>query len=462
MEFQHTIQQPISISGKGLHSGKPVTLTFYPADVNQGYCFRRDDLPNQPIIKADADYVSETERCTSLEYKNVKVRTVEHVLAALTGLGIDNVLMAIDNEEIPIMDGSATPFIEVLQKAGIEAQNATRDYFLFTETFYFKDEQKDAEYIVIPADEWHITTMIDYGSALLGKQFAVLTQMSDFAEQIAPARTFCFLHELETLLQHNLIKGGDLDNALVIADKPTTQIDLDRLANLFDKPNVGINAKGYLNHTELRYDNEPARHKLLDVVGDLALVGIPFKARIIANKPGHASNTAFARQLKTYIKKQRPLQAIPKYDPNLPSVYDIKQIMNSLPHRFPFLLVDKIIELSDKHIIGVKNVTMNEAFFQGHFPGHPIMPGVMIIEAMAQIGGLLMFHEMDDPSQYVTYFLRIDQAKFRMPVTPGDTLILKLQLNTPMRRGICEMSSWAYIGNKLAAEASFVAQVIKK
>ena len=462
MEFQHTIQQAISLSGKGLHTGKPVTLTFYPAPPQHGYCFRRDDLPDQPIIKADIDYVGETERSTTLEYKNVKVRTVEHVLAALVGLGIDNVLIALDNEEVPIMDGSAMPFVEALQNAGIETQNAPRDYFVFTETFYFRDEEKDAEYIVIPADELHLTTMIDYGSTLLGKQFATLTQINDFVTQIASARTFCFLHELETLLDHNLIKGGDLDNALVIADKPISDNSLERLAQLFNKPNVAINTRGYLNHTELHYDNEPARHKLLDVLGDMALVGTPVKARIIANKPGHAGNTAFARQLKAHIKKQRSLQNVPKYDVNLPSLYDIKKIMQSLPHRFPFLLIDKIIELSEQHVVGIKNVTMNEAFFQGHFPGHPIMPGVMIIEAMAQIGGILMFHALENPSQYVTYFLRIDQAKFRHPVVPGDTLILKLQLNNPTRRGICEMSSWAYVGNRLVAEASFVAQIIKR
>lgn len=460
--FQNTLKNPVSIEGVGLHTGEQVKVTFVPAPPNHGIKFKRIDLPEQPIIKADADYVTEVERGTTLTLNNVSVSTVEHVLAALVSLEIDNVLIELNSQELPIMDGSAMPFIEVLEQAGLEAQNAPREYFVLNENFYFYDEKKDAEIIAIPAPEYQIRVMIDYNSPVLGKQHAQLNHISHFKHDIASARTFCFLHELELLLKHNLIKGGDLSNAIVVADKPVAQEELNRLAALFNKPNIEVRREGYLNNLELRHANEPARHKLLDVVGDLALIGTPIKARIIASKPGHASNVKFAQQMKAHIRKNKSTIGIPIYDPNKPSLYDIRKIADSLPHRFPFLLVDKVIELSQNHVVGIKNVTFNEEFFQGHFPNHPVMPGVLIIEAMAQTGGILMLNTISDPQNYITYFLRIEQARFRQPVVPGDTLILKLELTSPIRRGICEMSGMGYVGNKLVAEALLAAQIVKK
>lgn len=460
--YQQTIRQAVSLAGTGLHTGQTVQLTFLPAPPNHGYKFKRTDLPDQPIIKADADLVTEVKRGTTIEQRGVKVSTIEHVLAALVGLEIDNVLIEIDGQEMPIMDGSSQPFVQALLQAGIEQQQEKKIYFSLTEPFYYYDAERDTEIIAIPADEYQITVMIDFNSPVLGKQHAAITHVSQFKDEIASSRTFCFLHELELLLQHNLVKGGDLSNAIVVVDRAVEQDELDRLATLFGKQTVEVRAEGYLNNLELRYQNEPARHKLLDVMGDLALIGTPLKARIIATKPGHESNVAFAQKLKAHIKKNKHLIDAPQYDFNKPAIYDINQIAKLIPHRFPFLLVDKIIELSDTHVVGIKNVTFNEDFFQGHFPGHPIMPGVLIIEAMAQTGGILILNTTPDPQEYVTYFLMIDKARFRNPVVPGDTLVFKLELASPIRRGLCEMNAVAYVGNKIAAEALLTAQILKK
>lgn len=460
--YQNTLKKAVSLSGSGLHTGKEATVTFHPAPPNFGYKFQRIDIPEQPIIKADADLVTEVQRGTTLEYKGAKVSTIEHALAALVGLAIDNVLITIDSQEMPIMDGSSRPFVDALLEAGIEQQNEKKNYFVVNEPFYYYDEERDTEIIALPADEYQVTVMIDFNSPVLGKQHASIAHIDEFAAEIASSRTFCFLHELELLLQHNLIKGGDLNNAIVVVDKTIAQEELNRLATLFGKETVEVRSEGYLNNLELRHQNEPARHKLLDVLGDLALIGTPIKARIIATKPGHISNVAFAQKLKAHIKKHKHLLDIPKYDNSKPSLYDINQIKKYIPHRFPFLLVDKIVEMSDKHVVGIKNVTANEEFFQGHFPGHPIMPGVLIIEAMAQTGGILMLNTTENPQDYVTYFLMIDKAKFRNPVVPGDTLIFKLELASPIRRGLCEMNAVAYVNNKIAAEAFLTAQILKK
>lgn len=458
--FQHTLKKTVTLSGVGLHTGKQANITFNPAPPNFGYKFKRIDLPNQPILKADADHVTEVMRGTTLEYEGVKVSTIEHVLAALVGLQIDNVLIEIDSQEMPIMDGSSQPFVEALLTAGIEQQDVEKEYFTLLDNIYFYDEQKQVEMIAIPADNYQVTVMIDFNSPILGKQHATLNQLSQFKTDIAPARTFCFLHELELLLKHNLIQGGDLNNAIVVVDKPISQEELNRLATLFNKPNVEVRKEGYLNNLELRHPNEPARHKLLDVIGDLALIGTPLKARIIATKPGHETNVAFAKKIKEHIRKNKHLIGIPHYDPNKEPAFDINKIINALPHRYPFLLVDKIVEIEHNRVVGVKNVTYNEAYFQGHFPGHPIMPGVLIVEAMAQVGGVLLLNSVPDPENYVTYFLKIENARFRNPVTPGSTLIFKLNLVNPIRRGICQMQATAYIGNKIAAEATLTAQLM--
>lgn len=460
--YQHTIKQAVSLKGMGLHTGNQVNLTFLPAPPNFGYKFKRTDLPEQPIIKADADLVTDVKRGTTIEQYGVKISTIEHVLAALVGLEIDNVLIEIDGQEMPIMDGSSKPFVDALLRAGLEQQTEKKTYFSITEPFYYYDAERDTEIIAIPADEYQITVMIDFNSPVLGKQHAAISHVNQFKDEIASSRTFCFLHELELLLQHNLVKGGDLSNAIVVVDRPIEQDELNRLAALFNKPSVEVRAEGYLNNLELRHQNEPARHKLLDVMGDLALIGTPLKARIIATKPGHESNVAFAQKLKAHIKKNKHLIDAPQYDINKPAIYDVNQIAKLIPHRFPFLLVDKIIELSDRHVVGIKNVTFNEEFFQGHFPGHPIMPGVLVIEAMAQTGGILILNTMPNPQDYVTYFLMIDRARFRNPVVPGDTLVFKLELTAPIRRGLCEMSAVAYVGNKIAAEAQLTAQILKK
>ena len=458
---QHTLSSAVTISGTGLHTGILADLTLHPANPGFGFQFKRTDLPDQPIIKADCDLVTDTSRGTTLESQGVKVSTVEHVLAALVGMGVDNCLMEINGPEIPIMDGSSGPFVELIEKAGVLEQDAAKVWYSIDENIFHYDEGKRVEMVAMPAMEYQITTLIDFNSPVLGTQHAGLKSIRDFKKEVAPCRTFCFLHELETLIDNNLIKGGDVNNAIVVVDRPVEGEELQRLKKIFKKDKIEVKSEGYLNNLDLRFPNEPARHKLLDVVGDLALIGYPIKARIIANRPGHSSNVAFARKIKQYIKKNKHTRDVPTYDPTVPPVLDHQYIEKTLPHRFPFALVDKVIELSDTHIVGVKNVTFNEWFFQGHFPGNPVMPGVLQIEALAQCGGILAIN-LSGEGEYNTYFLKIDNCKFKQMVKPGDTLLLKMELSAPIRRGICEMKGTVYVGGKVCAEADLVAQIVKK
>ncbi len=464
MQYQYTINKETSLQGKGLHTGNMVTLTLKPAPANFGYRFKRIDLPEQPEIKADVSLVGATQRSTSLEKKGVKLITIEHVLAALVGAQVDNVLIEVDAEEMPIMDGSAKFFSDAIEQVGLLQQEEQKVYFELRKNLRFYHEESDTEFIALPADDYSLTVMIDYDSQVLQQQYANSKTIKNFNKEIAPCRTFCFLHEIEPLLKHNLIKGGDLDNAIVFVDenKMIGEGGLKRLAEVFDKKSVEVRKGVYVSQNDLLYHNEPARHKLLDLIGDLSLAGMPIKAHIIANKPGHAANTAFAKYLKTYIRKNKHLIDAPVYDPTKAPLLDINQISALLPHRFPFLLIDKVIELTSSKVVALKNVTLNEPFFQGHFPNHPVMPGVLIVEAMAQAGGILVLNEVEDPENYVTYFLKIEQARFRTTVVPGDTLLFKLDLISPIRRGICEMKGVAYVGDKIVAEASLVAQVFRK
>lgn len=458
---QHTLKATTNISGTGLHTGILVDMILKPANPGYGIQFQRVDLPNQPTIKADCDLVTDTSRGTTLESNGAKISTVEHVMAALVGMGIDNCHIEINGPEIPIIDGSSEPFVELIEEAGIAEQDAAKVWYTIDENIYLYDEGKRVEMVAMPATEYSITTLIDFNSPVLGTQHAGLKHLQDFKNEIAPCRTFCFLHELEMLLDNNLIKGGDINNAIVVVDKPVDEAEMARLKKIFKKDKIEVKSEGYLNNLELRFPNEPARHKLLDIVGDLSLIGYPIKANIIANRPGHSSNVEFAKKIKQYIKKNRHTKGIPVYNPNQPPVYDQQFIEKTLPHRFPFALLDKIIELSDTHIVGVKNVTFNEWFFQGHFPGNPVMPGVLQIEALAQCGGMLAIN-LSGGGEHDTYFLKIDNCKFKQMVRPGDTLILKLELSAPIRRGICEMKGTAYVGNKVATEADLVAQIVKK
>jgi len=460
-EFQHTIASEVSMSGVGIHSGQTVDIRLKPAEPNTGIVFKRIDLPNSPSVKADVDNVIETNRSTTIEANGARVGTIEHLMAALVGNSVDNVVVEINAEEVPILDGSSEPFIALLQQAGVQKQEAPKVYYTLQHNITFVDEDKKVEMVALPFDSYRINTLIDFNSPVLGTQHAALKNLADFNSEIAPCRTFCFFHELEYLLDNNLIKGGDVNNAIVVVDKPVTDEQVQRISKVFRKENVKVAEGGILNNLELRFPNEPARHKLLDVVGDLALVGLPFKAHIIANRPGHASNIAFAKKIKEHLKKFKNKAAIPVYDPNKPPVYDIHAIEKKLPHRYPFLLIDKVISLNEKEVVAVKNVTYNEPFFQGHFPGNCVMPGVLQVEALAQTGGILTIP--DDPDNtYDTYFLKIDNCKFKNKVVPGDTLILKMELMNPVRRGICEMKGTIFVGDKLVAEADMVAQIVKK
>lgn len=459
--FQHTIKSEITISGAGIHTGQAVTIRLKPAEPNTGIAFQRVDLKNKPIIKADVDNVIETNRSTTLEANGGRVSTIEHLLASLVGMQVDNVLIEIDGEEVPILDGSAQPFVEVLEKTGTIAQDAKKIYYNIQHNISFVDEEKKVEMVALPYNDYRINTLIDFNSPVLGTQHAALKNITDFNKEIAPCRTFSFFHELEWLLANNLIKGGDINNAIVVVDKPITDDQVKRISKVFNKHDVKVSEEGILNNLKLRFPNEPARHKLLDVVGDLALVGFPFRAHIIANRPGHASNVRFAKKIKEHIKKYKHRQDVPSYDPSKPPVLDIHAIEKVLPHRFPFLLVDKVVELTDKHVVAIKNVTYNEPYFQGHFPGNCVMPGVLQIEALAQAGGFLAIPR-DTEDKYDTYFLKIDNVKFKHKVVPGDTLVLKMELTNPIRRGICEMKGTIFIGDKLVTEADLVAQIVKR
>jgi len=458
---QKTIKKEIKLSGVGLHTGNKVTMTFKPAPVNYGYAFVRVDLEGKPVIEASAEYVINTQRGTNLEKKGVFVNTSEHVLAAVVALGIDNICIEINAPEPPIMDGSSKHFIEALEKAGIVDQEVEREEYIVKDIISYKDEKSGSEIILMPSDEFQITTMVDFGTKVLGTQNATLNSLSDFKREIADARTFSFLHELEMLLDNNLIQGGDLNNAIVYVDKEISIETMDKLKKAFKKENLTVKANGILDNLTLRWANEAARHKLLDVIGDLALVGTRIRGKVIANKPGHLVNTVFAKKLQKIIKHEKR-NNIPTYDLNQPPLMDIHQIMNILPHRPPFLLIDRILELSDNHVVGMKNITMNEPFFIGHFPNAPVMPGVLQIEAMAQCGGVLVLSSVPDPENYLTYFMKMDKVKFKQKVLPGDTLIFRAELITPIRRGICHMQAYGYANGKLVVEAELMAQIAKK
>ena len=458
---QKTIKKEITLSGVGLHTGNKVTMTFKSAPINYGYAFVRIDLEGAPMIEASAEYVINTQRGTNLEKKGVFVNTSEHVLAAVVALGIDNICIEINAAEPPIMDGSSKHFIEALEKAGIVEQEAELEEYIVKDIISYKDDVSGSEIILMPSDEFQITTMVDFGTKVLGTQNATLNSLSDFKSEIADARTFSFLHELEMLLDNNLIQGGDLNNAIVYVDKKISDETMDKLKKAFNKETLTVKANGILDNLTLRWANEAARHKLLDVIGDLALVGTRIRGKVIANKPGHLVNTVFAKKLQKIIKLEKR-NNVPTYDLDQPPLMDIHEIMNILPHRPPFLLIDRILELSDSHVVGMKNVTMNEPFFIGHFPGAPVMPGVLQVEAMAQCGGVLVLSSVPDPENYLTYFMKMDKVKFKQKVLPGDTLIFRAELITPIRRGICHMQACGYANGKLVVEAELMAQIAKK
>ncbi|EOR94429.1 N-acetylglucosamine deacetylase [Arcticibacter svalbardensis MN12-7] len=459
---QRTIKTAITVSGTGLHTGQPVNMTFNPAPENHGYKFRRIDIEGKPIIDADVDNVTDTSRGTTISQNGASVSTIEHVLAALVGLEVDNVLIDLDGPETPIMDGSSIQFIDALEDAGYIEQDAEREYYHIPFNIHYTEADRKVEMVAMPVDdEYRLTCMIDYNSPILGSQHAAITSISEFKKEIASSRTFCFLHELETLLEHNLIKGGDLNNAIVVVDKEVSKEELKHLAKLFNREDIDVAREGILNNIELRHQNEPARHKLLDMIGDLALVGVPLKGHIMAARPGHAANIAFGKKIKAQIKKERKKNLYKPYDPSVPPLYDTVQIMNILPHRQPFLMIDRIMELTKTYVIGVKNVTMNEDLFRGHFPGSPLFPGVLQIEAMAQTGGILVLSTVPDPKNWLTLFLKIENARFKAPVTPGDIIVFRCDLMAPIRRGIAQMKGVGRVGEKIVVEAELMAQIVK-
>ncbi len=458
---QKTLAKSFSLEGVGLHTGKSVIIEFEPAEVNHGIRFMRVDMQDQPILNADVNQVVSTNRGTTIRNGEAQISTVEHVLSALAGLSVDNVLIKVNGPEIPIMDGSAFHFVQGIQKAGLTEQAADREYFEIEEPISFRDEVTGTELLALPGDKFEITAMIDFNSQILGHQYASLQDIDDYADQIASCRTFVFIRELEQLFDQNLIKGGDLDNAVVIADRLMEQDELDRLAKKLGKQSIKVEKTGILNTTSLKFENEPARHKLLDVLGDLTLLGRPIKGKIVARKPGHTANIEFTKLLKRKMVEQRKLKGRPKVDPDQPPLFDVESIRKLLPHRYPFLLVDKIIEMTDTYIVGVKNITFNEPFFQGHFPGNSIFPGVLQIEALAQVGGVFVLSKVEDPENWGTLLLKIDNTKFKNKVSPGDQLILKMELLSAVRRGICLMYGTAYVGSKLVSESEITAQIVR-
>lgn len=460
-EKQHTLQQPVSVSGIGLHTGKEVTMTFNPAPENHGFVFRRVDMPGSPTVRADVDLVVDTRRGTTIEENGARVHTVEHTLAALAGLQIDNCLIDLDGPEPPIMDGSAKHFMEALQSAGMVEQDADREFIIIDQPIHYYENERQVDLAALPMDDFRVTVMIDYNSPVLGIQHATLMNIDQFPAEYAASRTFCFLHELEQLSAAGLIKGGDLDNAIVVVDKEVSKQELDRLAHLFQKPNIEVLDEGILNNIELRYRNEPARHKLLDLIGDLALVGSPIKSQILAARPGHKANVEFARKIKTLAKHKKIQKKYQTKESAAGVVFDINAITKILPHRYPFLLVDKITSFSETEIEGIKNVTMNEPYFQGHFPGNPVMPGVLQLEAMAQVGGILLLNKVPNPDNVWVYLLAFNNARFRKMVIPGDTIVFKLQMDS-LKRNICKMQGKGYVDGKIVCEAELIAGVVDK
>ncbi|MEE4258866.1 MAG: bifunctional UDP-3-O-[3-hydroxymyristoyl] N-acetylglucosamine deacetylase/3-hydroxyacyl-ACP dehydratase [Bacteroidales bacterium] len=458
---QKTIIKSVTVEGSGLHTGQNGKLTFKPAPVNHGIKFKRTDIDNQPVIIADISRVISTDRGTTIALNGTSIYTIEHVLAALMGLGIDNVLIELDVEEIPIKDGSSRFFVEALKEAGIKEQNEERQYIEITEPIEYSIPEKNVLLKIEPADHFSIDVTIDFETLVLGQQEANLDHLDHFEKEIANCRTFVFLHELEFLLSNNLIKGGDLSNAIVFVNRKVSQQELDRLATLFNKPKVAVKEEGILNNLDLYHENEPARHKLLDVIGDLALLGKPIKGKVTAIRPGHLSNTEFAKLIHKHINTKPAMLKNPPFDIYAEPVYDVRQIKKLIPHRPPFLLVDKVLELSDEHIVALKTVTMNEPYFVGHFPDEPIMPAVIMVEAMAQAGGIFVLSKVEEPELYSTYFLKISEARFRNKVVPGDVLVFVIELSSPIKRGICSMNGKAFVGEKVAVEVSLTAQIVK-
>jgi len=462
IEKQRTIASEINIKGKGLHSGKEVSLKIKPAEINYGYRFQRSDIKNKPAVRALAENVVNTSRGTTISENGVEVMTVEHLCAALYGMSIDNVHVELDGPEIPILDGSAKLYIEAIKNSGIIEQEAEKEYFVVKQKMVYREEKKGIEIILYPDDNFSVDVHIDFNSKILGHQFASLNTIDEFENEIAGCKTFVFLHELKALVTNNLIKGGDLDNALVIVDRPMAQKELDHLAELFNKPKVQVLPEGYLNNTERTFQNEAARHKLLDLIGDLALTGMALKGKVIATKPGHHANTELAKEIRKQIKKEKAKPVPPHYDPNQTPLFDINQIRKFLPHRPPFLLVDKITFMDEWTICGIKNVTMNEPFFVGHYPEEPIMPGVLQIEAMAQVGGILLLNKVPDPENYVLYFMKIENIKFKHKVVPGDTLNIRMKLLEPVKRGIAITYGQVFVADNLVMEGQFMAQLARR